>query len=414
MQELATQMKQNAGDEVPLSAEEIDMVITSLKNVADASTVVDWDKLAALLKEVAHVSHKNWTRTGENANRLFDILLPGQKPDETSSSSSTSSIEYPSNAPFRTKFERVLHDGNWDGAMDRKKSHPIIDTNNENVDTRPWVVLVTGVNGIRKTTSVYQDWFPALLQEALVTPTTTKATSTTRTTPLDYLPAGKNSFFRQLDHMIAILANEEFKTLYTNAADDNDIDLYARYKDGIFARFRTLSEMLGVILIREAQKESINVMVETSGRDIAMFNYVDEFFSSKDNENDPNDPQSGYRKLALHFTVNDIQFAERSVDKRMSEEVQAGLDALASNHIQAIIQANQGGPYGSQVLKGVQADSDHVWKKMLDHSSNPGATGSTWYKATFEISGHETEPWTVAAIRPDGTKGTSYAFPPKK
>ena len=32
---------------------------------------------------------------------------------------------------------------------------------------KPWVVLVTGVNGIRKTTSVYQPWFKKALAAAL-------------------------------------------------------------------------------------------------------------------------------------------------------------------------------------------------------------------------------------------------------
>ena len=34
---------------------------------------------------------------------------------------------------------------------------------------KPWVVLVMGVNGIRKTTSTYQNWFSAAVKTALAT-----------------------------------------------------------------------------------------------------------------------------------------------------------------------------------------------------------------------------------------------------
>jgi hypothetical protein len=34
-------------------------------------------------------------------------------------------------------------------------------------EQRPWAVLITGLNGIRKTTAVYQPWFAQVLREAL-------------------------------------------------------------------------------------------------------------------------------------------------------------------------------------------------------------------------------------------------------
>jgi hypothetical protein len=36
--------------------------------------------------------------------------------------------------------------------------------------------------------------------------------------------------------------------------------------------------MLGVLLLRSAQAHNLNVLVETSGRDVAMFKYIDTFF----------------------------------------------------------------------------------------------------------------------------------------
>jgi hypothetical protein len=54
------------------------------------------------------------------------------------------------------------------------------------------------------------------------------------------------------------------------------------------ARSRKLAEMLGVLLVKAARTKRLNVMVETSGRDVAMFKYVDQFF-----------PEDMYRKLVV-------------------------------------------------------------------------------------------------------------------
>ena len=179
---------------------------------------------------------------------------------------------------------------------------------------------------------------------------------------LSNLPCGSNTFFRQLDHMIATLCNEEFIRLYTYTRDmlvgDGDgnestpqhhpptsdiVQLYSNMKAAIFSRYRTISELLGVILLREAQKIPINCMVETSGRDVAMFHYIDHFF-----------PATSYHKLALHFTINDLEHAKTSVDQRMIDEIQSGIAAVETSSIFDIINANVGGPYGSEVLADIE------------------------------------------------------------
>jgi hypothetical protein len=43
-------------------------------------------------------------------------------------------------------------------------------------------------------------------------------------------------------------------------------------------RYRTTAEALGILLVREAQRQRLNVMLETSGRDIGSFAYVDFLF----------------------------------------------------------------------------------------------------------------------------------------
>jgi hypothetical protein len=55
---------------------------------------------------------------------------------------------------------------------------------------------VSGVNGIRKTSSVHQQWFKDVLQQAL---------GDSYMGPKEDLPDGADSFFRQLDYMMATL-----------------------------------------------------------------------------------------------------------------------------------------------------------------------------------------------------------------
>mmetsp|Transcript_58815 Transcript_58815/g.161412 ORF Transcript_58815/g.161412 Transcript_58815/m.161412 type:complete len:258 (+) Transcript_58815:47-820(+) len=243
-----------------------------------------------------------------------------------------------------------------------------------------------GVNGIRKTSSVYQPWFKEALASALGDAFDGPAAS---------LPDGSDSFFRQLDYMIATIALDDFRALY----EIEEVAPYAQRKDGIFSRYRTYAEMVGALLVKEAQRRRLNVMVETSGRDIAMFRYIDHFF-----------PDESYRKLVVHFTINDIEFAERSVDGRMLGEMADGRAALATADALQVIRANAGGPYGSAALRGVQADSDKVWEAV----KAGGDAGASWYKASIAISASATEPWTVRAVGVDGVAGEPYSFGPPR
>mmetsp|Transcript_22020 Transcript_22020/g.45532 ORF Transcript_22020/g.45532 Transcript_22020/m.45532 type:complete len:95 (+) Transcript_22020:116-400(+) len=83
-----------------------------------------------------------------------------------------------------------------------------------------------------------------------------------------YESVGENSFFQQLDRVIAALANEDFQRLYeltekaTGGAtpSSEDIKRYSNYKAAIFTRYRTLSEIRGILLICEAGELKSNVM----------------------------------------------------------------------------------------------------------------------------------------------------------
>jgi hypothetical protein len=156
-------------------------------------------------------------------------------------------------------FERVLVDGNWNNAEAIAQAEKELQGQEK---VKPWVVLVTGVNGIRKTTSIHQPWFKDILAQAL---------AGQGAGPTQELPDGANSFFRQLDFIIATVANAEFATLYRDHT--HDVDVYSSTKASIFTRYRTVAEITGALLVKTATSKGMNLMAETSGRDIAMFKY---------------------------------------------------------------------------------------------------------------------------------------------
>ena len=447
MAERTSGMEERAKSEHPLTSDELKDIRNSLENVLPHDTTIDLNAMVKLLQNVAHLSHKDWKRTSTNADELSRVLqledLPdipaakrqkleqdsnvataGDSADAMSTSTMSTSGGSGVRAHGRQMLERILAEGNWDGAA----RHAAME---RPTNEKPWAVLVTGVNGIRKTTSIYQPWFSQLLTEALIPPTPPSSSEQQQkfpaSFPLETLPVGSNSFFRQLDHMIATLCNEDFMMLYALTAqkvrqwkqeegkveerkDETGIpkvivQTYSNLKAAIFTRYRTLSELLGASLLKQAQRLDSNCMMETSGKDIAMFHYVDHFFDA-----------SRYNKLALHFTINDLSCAQQSVDDRMVREIQAGMKALENKNVFDIINANAGGPYGSEVLPGIQRASDEVWNNVVmkekknDDREASSSVGEDWYKATIAIQAHPTEPWTARAVRPDGSLGTRFVF----
>lgn len=365
---VATAMKSAAAKNTPFTDEELNAAVTSLKClVPEHEAEIDWVALRALYAERAHLTHKDWATTADSAKTLESIIGTPDAP------------------VFKELFTRVLEDGGWDAAA--------ATASKRTSESEPWVVLVTGLNGIRKTTSVNSPWFKKLLHEALGDQFDGSD---------DALPAGSDSFFRQLDYMIATCALESFKELY--AIDD--IATYAEFKAAIFARYRTVAEILGVLLVHQCQQRRMNVMVETSGRDVGMYQYVDALFPSA---------TCGYRKLVVNFGINDISFAERSVDVRMEREMEVGKGAMGASTDdgssaagKAIIRANAGGPYGSAVLAGVQADSVRVWNDIV--AAREGEAGHGWFKAAIGIEARDGAPWRVQA-RGDGVSGaTCFEF----
>ena len=133
--------KSLASNGTPFSQAEVSNIMKSIRNVTPAvksggSSKFQEESMQDFLSTRAHLSHKDWAVTEESADMLKTALLP----DGTS-------IE--DNETFQTIFRRVLHEGNWFGAAEFAGGQIGTDA-----DYKPWIVLVTGVNGIRKTTTM--------------------------------------------------------------------------------------------------------------------------------------------------------------------------------------------------------------------------------------------------------------------
>ena len=124
---------------------------------------------------------------------------------------------------------------------------------------------------------MYQGWWQDCLSDAL---------GSSYAGAASYLPSGRNSFFRQLDYMICTLAATSFSEMYAIC----DVSTYSCRKASLFSRYRMLSEMLGAALLSHGKERGVNMMLETSGRDVAMYEYVDFLF-----------PDDKYKKLCVNF-----------------------------------------------------------------------------------------------------------------
>lgn len=112
---------------------------------------------------------------------------------------------------------------------------------------------------------------------------------------------------------------------------------------------------------------------------------------------------TNYRKLVLNFEISDLELAKGSVDARMIREIKTGVKA--GDNVQAVVDVNAGGPYGSEVLEGVERDAKVVWNKV-----NSDDSLRDWYKASIHIQASADAPWTAQARLPDGSYGTSFVF----
>ena len=312
-----------------------DLVARSLaRALADdraAEAAEDFETLRAFVVARAHLPPKHWPTVKHGLDRLRSV------------------VGEPGAPRFDKMFSRVLDGGRW-----RQAAAYAAEKHERETNHRPWVLLVMGCNGVRKTTSCFQAWFKQALAFSL---------GRTYTGPREDLPDGNNAFFRQLDFMMANVCNLEFARMYNSAccsgSDDgrSNVDAYMQLKGAIFARYRGLCEMLGGLLLESAAQRGMNVMLETSGKDIASFHYVNYFF-----------PSSHYRKLVVYFEINDVKHAEQSVDGRMKREMERGRDLVSrqATTVRDLMAVNCGGPYGGKQLCAVEAAARATWDKVTN------------------------------------------------
>ena len=88
--------------------------------------------------------------------------------------------------------------------------------------------------------------------------------------------------------------------------------------------------------------------------------------------------------------------------------MEAGRSVIAGSDvdIKAVTNVNLGGPYGSEVLKGVKEDSERVWEEVS--TGKKSDVGKGWYLAPIYITARgETEGgWTAKG----GESGKEFPF----
>ena len=156
LQQLTQEMNDRVGQ--PFTTAELEGVVQSLQNVmpaaSDSTLIPSWDEpqLRALLRDAAHLSHKDWNVTGANAARLGQILFPNDSNTVALSTPAPSHDNDDDDDPAagaaaasaaavaRQMLERILREGNWNGA-----AAAAIQSQQLAVNEKPWAVLVTGV-----------------------------------------------------------------------------------------------------------------------------------------------------------------------------------------------------------------------------------------------------------------------------
>lgn len=142
------------GGAEPWDSSQVSRAVAAHTNLAAAAE--DYaPALAALLAREAHTSHKDWPATQRAAQELAAV------------------VGGPGDATFDRVFRRVLEGGGWDQAVQAARRR----------QGKPWAVLVTGLNGIRKTYACLPLSVLLVLLVALAVPACATAAAATAAAP---------------------------------------------------------------------------------------------------------------------------------------------------------------------------------------------------------------------------------------
>ena len=131
---------------------------------------------------------------------------------------------------------KVLEGGNW---APHRSTPPRSQSKNDR--DRPWVVLVTGLNGVRKMTATSPG------SKTLWRRRSWGRTGRGARRKRVQLPTGSNSAAARLRRGDCCVTIEKLYAI-------SDVSEYAKAKAAIFARYRTTSEMVGALLVEEASR----------------------------------------------------------------------------------------------------------------------------------------------------------------
>lgn len=151
------------------------------------------DNLREFVAQYAHGTSTDWPAIEAAAEKLESLLgKPGDR-------------------KFDRLFHRILDDGQWKQAEQAAKKRP--------EEGKPWVVLIGGVDGVRKTGSIFQPWWRNAVHDGFGVPD--EQLSAHELDPIDTatpkygaLPSGQNSFIMPHDTIVASFANTLMISLY--------------------------------------------------------------------------------------------------------------------------------------------------------------------------------------------------------
>lgn len=175
---------------------------------------------------------------------------------------------------------RFFKDGNID----------ICKTNNS-----PWIVVVMGLNAIRKTTAMKQLELPTLINSVLPHINT------------KYVPTANNSFFRQLDYLVPSIASG----LFLKLQNIKHIKYYKIGKQLLFSKLAPLNGLWLNVVSNIIGKLDYNMLIEATGTNFSQVDLIN------DNSNFNN-----YNKLIIRFNFDQTQLdiVGKSIATRFEEE----------------------------------------------------------------------------------------------
>ena len=207
---------------------EIESAIRSLRDLKAGAKEVHYESLSRLLARTAHVGPAGWMDarslwlTSEFAGAMKRL------PDDP--------VERETQ-PWTNIFRHFLQQGRWKDAVAAAAERP--------ASFQPWLVLVSGVRGIKKRAAFKAPWFQQLVHEAL-NRTSSQLGTNPYTGPLSELPTAHDSFVMELSPLIATIANHKlrgmFEVLTLTEKGSVNVSDYAAAKTYLFERWHTYAQ----------------------------------------------------------------------------------------------------------------------------------------------------------------------------